>query len=51
MSSIDTLFYEQLARLVGERTAQTRCRRTNGIAGRDTSDQPASREIGLFAPT
>ena len=40
MSSIGTLFCEQLARLIGERTALTRFRKTNDVAGRDISDQP-----------
>ncbi len=51
MSSIGTLFHEQLARLIGERTARTRVRKTNDIAGRDLSDQPPLRKIGLSAPT
>ncbi len=39
MSSIPDLFHEQLARLIGERTARTRFRRTKDVAGRDMSDQ------------
>jgi hypothetical protein len=49
MSSIGTLSFKRLARLIGEPTARTRFRRTNNIAGRDTSDQPPLRKIGLSA--
>ena len=49
MSSIRTLSHEQLARLTGERTARTRLRRANDIAGARDSDQPPLREIGLSA--
>ncbi len=51
MSSIGTLFHEQLARLIGERTARTRVRRANDIAGRDTSDQPPLGKFRLSDPT
>jgi hypothetical protein len=39
MSSIGLFFHEQLTRLIGERTARTRFRRANEIAGRDTLTQ------------
>jgi hypothetical protein len=51
MSSIETFFHEQFARLIGEPAAQTRFLRTKGIAGRDTSDQRPLHAIGLSAAT
>jgi len=51
MSSTVTLFYEQLARLIGERIIPTHFRKTDDIAWRNTSGQPPLRKIALPAAT